>query len=373
MNNAPYDGKRKRVARDRGCALALGLLWAIYHGTAMAASSDKFDQALLSAFQNTPELMAQCALAAAATTAATVPQPLDDDDLASYRTRLAKTSAAAAREALRATEQTILLNAAIAYLDLLRDGALLELQRRNFAVVEESLRLIRGRLDAGEASRTDVTQGETHLRSVRAAVARAEGQFARSNVTYLRVIGVTAGKLTPAAPADRLIPHRLAEAIEVGRARHPDAGVATFGVEMALLQVKILEASPHRGAAEEPSIGQAQETLAQKRLDVDTARDRVQANIAATWDQSDATKSRILPAQALVAASEIGLNGQREKARNDGRSALDVLDAQQELVEARAGFLFAPRCGRRIEPGQARARLPFDGQMNVTDNFVRQV
>jgi hypothetical protein len=94
------------------------------------AASDMLDQALLSASQNSPELIAQCALAMAATDA-TVPQTFESDDQATYRTRLAETSAAAAREALRVTEQTILLNAAAAYMDLLRDGALLELQRRN--------------------------------------------------------------------------------------------------------------------------------------------------------------------------------------------------------------------------------------------------
>ena len=63
-----------------------------------------------------------------------MPQTFESDDQATYRTRLAETSAAAAREALRVTEQTILLNAAAAYMDLLRDGALLELQRRNVQV-----------------------------------------------------------------------------------------------------------------------------------------------------------------------------------------------------------------------------------------------
>jgi len=94
------------------------------------------------------------------------------------------------------------LNAATAYVDLLRDGALLELQRRNFEVVAESLRLTRERFDTGEAADTDVTQRETRLSSVRTIVARAEAQYAGSQVAYSRVIGVAAGKLAPASPAD---------------------------------------------------------------------------------------------------------------------------------------------------------------------------
>jgi outer membrane protein len=302
------------------------------------AASDLLDQALLSAFQNSPQLIAQCALAVA-TTDAKVPQTLDGDDPATYRTRLAEVSAAAAREALRVAEQTILLNAVAAYMDLLRDGALLELQRRNFQVVAESLRLTLERFDAGEAVRTDVTQGETHLTSVRAMVARAEAQYARSRVAYGRIIGVAAGKLAPAAPADRLIPRSLVDSIEVGRARHPDVVGAAFSVEVALLDVKIHEASTNRGGAEEPSIRLAKETLAQRRMDLDTARDRAQANIVAIWSEWDNAKPRLLAAQRLVAANEIGLNGQREKARSGERSTLDVFDARQELVEARIALV----------------------------------
>jgi hypothetical protein len=169
------------VCWEESMRFILSLLLLCVTTLCCTAASDMLDQALLSAFQNSPQLMAQCALAAA--TDATVPQTLDGDDPATYRTRLAETSAAAAREALRVAEQTILLNAVAAYMDLLRDGALLELQRRNFQVVAESLRLTLERFDAGEAVGTDVTQGETHLTSVRAMVARAEAQYARSRVT----------------------------------------------------------------------------------------------------------------------------------------------------------------------------------------------
>ena len=111
------------------------------------------------------------------------------------------------------------------------------------------------------------------------------------------------------------------DAIEVGRAHHPDVGVATFSVEEALLQVKIHQASPSRGGAEESALRQAQEILAKRRTELDTARDRIQENIVATWDRLEAAKSRILAAQALVAASEIGLNDQREQARTGALNA----------------------------------------------------
>jgi outer membrane protein len=246
-------------------------------------------------------------------------------------------------------------------MDLLRDRALLELQRRNFQVVAESMRLTLERLDAGEDVRNDVTHGETRLTSARAMVKGAEAQYARSRVTYARVIGAEAGELAPAAPVDRLIPPRLVGAIEVGRGRHPDVVGTAFGGEAAFLQVKILEASPNPGGAEESSIRQAKETLAQRRMDLDTARDRVQANIVAIWGQLDAAKSRISAAQARVAASEIALNGQREKARSGERSTLDLFDAQQELVEARIALV----TGQHDRVVASYALLAAVGELNL--------
>ena len=70
----------------------------------------------------------------------------------------------AARETLRVTEQTVLLNAATAYMNLLRDTAILDLQRRNVEVLQEQLRQTRDRFNVGEVTRTDVAQAESQAR-----------------------------------------------------------------------------------------------------------------------------------------------------------------------------------------------------------------
>ena len=67
----------------------------------------------------------------------------------------------AARATLRVTEQTVLLNAATAYMNLLRDSAILDLQRRNVEVLQEQLRQTRDRFNVGEVTRTDVAQAES--------------------------------------------------------------------------------------------------------------------------------------------------------------------------------------------------------------------
>jgi outer membrane protein len=172
---------------------------------------------------------------------ATITQTLYNGFQTANSVRLAEANTSAARETLRVTEQTILLNGATAYMDLLRDGALLEVQRRNVEVLQEQLRQTRDRFIVGEVTRTDVAQAEASLAQGRAAVLTAESNYARSRATYRQVIGVEAGNLVPAAPVDRLSPSRLNDAIGLGRARHPNVGVAMFGIDAAVLQVKINE------------------------------------------------------------------------------------------------------------------------------------
>jgi outer membrane protein len=313
---------------------------------------------------------------------ATVQQTLYNGLQTANRTRLAESNTSAARETLRVAEQTILLNAATAYMDLLRDGALLELQRRNVEVLQEQLRQTRDRFIVGEVTRTDVAQAETFVAMGRAMVLTAEAQYARSKATYRQVIGVEANSLRAVAPVDRLSPRRLVEAIEIGRARHPSVGVAMFGIDAALLQVKINEGSLYpvatltgsvqqnwetagsgalstalqqfnafvvgqvtipiyQGGGEYSLIRQAKETVGQKRIDLSTARDAVQANVVTTWGALEAAKAQILADDAQVASAEIALEGVREEARVGQRTTFDVLQAEQILVNARTALVTA--------------------------------
>jgi outer membrane protein len=191
---------------------------------------------------------------------ATLTQNLYNGFQTGNRTRLAESNTSAARETLRVAEQTILLSAATAYMDLRRDGALLELQRRNVEVLQEQLRQTRDRFIVGEVTRTDVAQAETRLAQGRATVLTAEADYAKSRAVYRQVIGVEASKLVPAAPVDRLIPRRLAEAVEIGRACNPNVGVAMCGIDAAVLQVKINEGTLYPTAQLVGTVNQNWET-----------------------------------------------------------------------------------------------------------------
>jgi outer membrane protein len=307
----------------------------------------------------------------------TATQTLFNGFQTAHRTRQAESQVSASRATLAVTEQTVLLNAATAYMNLLRDAAILDLQQRNVEVLQEQLRQTRDRFNVGEVTRTDVAQSESRLAAGRAQVLQAQSNYVTSRANYRQTIGVDAGKLAPASPVDRFSPRTLAVAIEAGRDFNPAVAAAMFGIDVALLQVKINEAallptvtgqvnvqqswevSPiimqqlnasivgqlsvpiYQGGQEYSLIRQAKETLGQQRISLDTARDQVQANVTQSWGQLEAAKAQIQATQAQVNSAEIALNGVREEARVGQRTTLDVLNAQQELVNARVALVTA--------------------------------
>jgi outer membrane protein len=295
------------------------------------------------------------------------------------RTRLAEGQVFGQRETLRTTEQTILLNGATAYMNLLRDGALLELQRNNVKVLEATLRQTRDRFTAGEVTRTDLAQAESSLAAGRSSLHAAESNYVTSKSAYVQTIGVEPGKLASASPVDRFSPPTLAAALERAASQNPAITTAMFNVDAAVEQVKVQEAALYptlslngsfqknygsatqltslealsgsatlqltapiySGGAEYANIRQAKETLGQRRLDLDTARLAVQQNVTQSWGQLEAAKAQVDATTAQVTSAEIALDGVREEARVGQRTTLDVLNAQQALVSARTALVTA--------------------------------
>jgi outer membrane protein len=314
-------------------------------------------------------------------TGITATQTLFNGFQTANRTREAEAQVRAARAALRTAVQTVLLNAATAYMNLLRDTAILNLQRRNVEVLQEQLRQTRDRFNVGEVTRTDVAQSESRLASGRSQVLTAESNYNASAATYRQVIGSNPGKLAPASPVDRFSPHTLPSAISVGIAVNPSVTAAEFGVDVAERQVKVAEGALYptlsvqgnvqknwlsqqnlttiesytasvfgtlsvpiyQGGGEYSLVRQAKETLGQRRLDLDTTRDSVRQSVVQSWGQLEAAKANIEATEAQVQAAEIALNGVREEARVGQRTTLDVLNAQQELVNARVSLVSAQR------------------------------
>ena len=294
-------------------------------------------------------------------------------------TRQAEASVLAGRETLRNAEQTALLDAATAYMNVLRDTAILDLQRRNVQVLQEQLKQARDRFNVGEVTRTDVAQSEARLAASQSQVLAAEANLKSSQASYRRVIGAHPVNLRAAMPVDRLSPRSLDASVEQGRTVHPTVVAAQYTVDAAQSAVKAAEGSLYptvtvesslqrrwdvqpgvsdqltgtvlgrvavpiyQGGAEYSVIRQTKETLGQRRIELDVQRDLIRATVVQAWSQLEATKAQIIAAQAQVTATEVALNGVREEARVGQRTTLDVLNAQQELVNARVSLVTAQR------------------------------
>jgi outer membrane protein len=293
------------------------------------------------------------------------------------KTRQAESQVMGARETLRVTEQQVLLDAATSYMNLLRDQAILDLNRRNVEVLTEQLKQTRDRFNVGEVTRTDVAQAESRLAAGRSALLGAQSNYVTSQANYRRVIGVDPGRLDPGTPVDRLSPPTLPGAIIAGETESPSVLAAMYGVDIAELAVKISEGALYpnlsltagvtksylpvyninkqtvasvvgtmtipiyQGGAEYSAIRQSKETVGQQRLGLDVNRDQARETVVASWGQLDAAKAQIEATTAQVNAAEIALNGVREEARVGQRTTLDVLNAQQELVNARVALVTA--------------------------------
>jgi outer membrane protein len=300
-----------------------------------------------------------------------------------YRTensvRQAESGVLSARETLNTNEQDILLNSATAYMNVLRDTAILDLQRNNVEVIDEQLRQTRDRFNVGEVTRTDVAQAESRLAASRSQASLAEANLRTSIAQYRQVVGVEPRQLAPGRPLDRLLPRSVNSALNVAFAEHPAIKAALHAVDVAEIQVRIeqgalapqlgvngnvaqrydnqvtgdrtLSASVvaqltvpiYDGGQAYASTRQAKETVSQRRLESDSIRDQVRAAVISSWGQLEAARAQISAAQAQVDAAETALNGVREEARVGQRTTLDVLNAQQELLNARVNLITAQR------------------------------
>jgi outer membrane protein len=308
---------------------------------------------------------------------ATVSQTLFNGFQTANRTRAAEGQVSGAREGLRVLEQSVLLAAATIYMDYLRDSAIVEVQKSNVRVLEQTLKQTQDRFNVGEVTRTDVAQSEAQLAAGRTQLLTADSNLVTTKANFRRIIGNEPEALAPGSPVDRFLPGSLPGAVDLGLTENPNVTAAMFGIDVSFLQVKVSEGAllptvtlqgsvqqsyeqtltfyrqfgasaiaqlsvpVYQGGAEYALIRQSKESLAQQRLNLEQVRDQTRANVVTAWGQLLAGKAQVASAQSQVSASEIALNGVREEAKAGQRTTLDVLNAQQALVNARVALVTA--------------------------------
>jgi outer membrane protein len=262
-------------------------------------------------------------------------------------------------------------------MDVSRDTANLDVQQNNIRVLQRTLKDTRNRFAAGQVTATDVAQAEAQLAAGEASLHGAESTLMTTKANYRRIIGVDPTNLAPASPVDRLAPTTLTAAVAVGIAENPSVTAAVYGVDVAQLQVKIAEGALwptlalqgsvqqqtfsniltpnlflgtvalnlsvpiYQGGAEYSAIRLNKEAEGERRLNVNQVRDQIQANVVQSWGQLVAAKAQVEAAIRQNDAAERALEGVRNEAQAGQRTTLDVLNAEQALVNARVSLIVA--------------------------------
>jgi len=307
----------------------------------------------------------------------TATQTLFNGNQTANKTRAAESQVFGAREALRLLEQSVLLAAATVYMDYLRDAAILEVQRSNTRVLEQTLKQTRDRYSVGLVTPTDVAQSEAQLAAGQTQELAAEATLNTTRANFRRIIGNEPSQLAPGSPVDRFFPATLGDAVNIALVENPNVTSAMYGIDVSFLNVKISEGALfptvsvqatvqktwqqtitqisqfaasaiaqvtvpiYQGGAEYSLIRQSKETLAQQRLTLEQIRDQARADLVSAWGQLLASKSQVTSSQSQVDASEIALEGVRKEASVGQRTTLDILNQQQALVNARLALVTA--------------------------------
>ena len=284
----------------------------------------------------------------------------------------------AARAALLNVEQQIFLQAGAAYMNVVRDQAVVDLNRNNETVLERQLQATRDRFEVGEVTRTDVSQAEARLSAAQADRRQAEGNLASSRADYEAVVGEPPGFLQTPGFFEGL-PASRDEAISLGAANNPrvvqaifvhhaaaknvDAvfgemlpradlvGRAGYNYETssddaraanaeALVQVTV---PLYQSGSVRSRVRQAKQIASQRLIEIEQAKRDAIEEATVSWEQLVATSARKRALEAEVRAQEIALEGVKQEALVGTRTVLDQLDAEQELLDARVGLVEARR------------------------------
>lgn len=303
-----------------------------------------------------------------------IDQPLYRGGRTLAATKEALNTVRATRARLTSTEQSVLLDAVTAYMDVVRDQAVLELNINNEQVLRRQLEATQDRFRVGEVTRTDVHQAEARLSGATADRIRAEGDLEVSRAEYKNVVGEFPGALNaPTVPAD--IPANLDAALDEAIESNPDISAANFDerasvdnadeVRGELLPTVSLTGSAGRNfdsagentritsytASVEVSVplyqsGSVYSRLRGARQDIAENRQRIEdsrrsAIEAATraWETMQAARAAIQAFETQVTANEVALDGVQREAAVGSRTVLDVLDAEQELLDSRVSLV----------------------------------
>ena len=290
----------------------------------------------------------------------------------------AENTVLSSRATLLIIEQSVLLAAATAFMDVVEAQAVLELNINNEDVLQRQLDATQDRFAVGELTRTDVSQAESRLAGAVADRIGAEGSLRTVRAEFERVIGMPPGLLLAPQPLQGL-PTSLDETValaeqndpailqavfaqraaeddidvarselyptlslegSVSRSFEPSAGIDTTDVATVTAQLRV---PLYQSGAEYARIRQARELASQARIDIETSRRQAIETAVTAWEALTTARATIESFLSQVRSAEIALDGVQQEAQVGSRTVLDVLDAEQELLDARVSLVRSQR------------------------------
>lgn len=304
-------------------------------------------------------------------------QPLYTGGQVENSTEAAETRISAQEAVRLATEEQVLLDTVTAYADVLRDEELVSISRNNVRVLNEQLRAAQERFEVGEVTRTDVEQARARLAAARSRLAASTGALAIGRESYLRVVGEYPGDLQPLPPLPEL-PETIEQAVAIALREDPSVVAARLermaassdvrAAIGALLPQVTLEASLSRlqtfndgenrdsdfrdreeaivglfvdipiytGGFNYSNVREAQAAAEAASANINSSMRQAIRNTGVSWARLDVARASIRAGRLEVSAAQLAFEGVREEAKVGARTTLDVLDAEQEVLEARS-------------------------------------
>ena len=303
----------------------------------------------------------------------TVRQPIFDGFGTVASTSQAENQVQSGRAQLTDTEQNVLLLAVTAYMNVVRDTAVLDLNRNNEKVLQRQLEATQARFDVGELTRTDVAQSEASLQGAIAARIQAEGQLTTSQAIYRQIIGddpvdVKMPTETPALPGSREESVVLSQATPAVLAAQFQERAAKDNIDVQfsdMLPTVSVEGSWQRqedvgqrdgetdvgsvigqvtiplyqAGAPDSRVRQSKQVYMQSKRLTDQALRAAEREAVNSWTALQTATAQARSFEEQVRANEIALDGVRQEQEVGARTILDVLDAQQALLTSQVSLV----------------------------------
>jgi len=305
----------------------------------------------------------------------TLTQPLFNGFGTVSGTKAAENRVKAGRAQLLDTEQQVLFAAVQAYMSVVTNASILELNQNNVKVLQAQLQATNDRFQAGEVTKTDVSQAQASLQGAIAAATAAEGDLTASMAVYRQVVGqepvqlsmpnvppnlpqkqedvvamsqeapvVISAQFIEAATKDdidtqfsELLPSvSLQGSVSRADEQASDRDSTTDGTILGVLTVPLYQAG-----APDSRVRQAKQLYQQARRQLDEARRASAQQAVAAWQALETAQAQITSFEEQVRANTIALEGVRQEQTVGARTVLDVLDAEQALLNSKVNLVTA--------------------------------